>query len=83
MSLIVNKARGPVDIPLKLIKLSANAVDKYLTSIINHDILWSYFSYGAKNALVKIIYKNKDMQNKGNYNQGSTLNGFQKSMGGS
>ena len=38
MSLIVNKARGPVDIPLKLIKLSANAVVKYLTSIKNHDI---------------------------------------------
>ena len=33
-----NKATGPDGIPPKLSKLSANVVDKYLTSIINHDI---------------------------------------------
>ena len=44
-------------------KLSANVVGKYLNSIINH-ILQSYFSDGAKNALVRLTYKKKDRQNK-------------------
>ena len=52
-----NKATGPDGMPLKLIKLSANVADKYLTSIKNHDIFQSYFSNGAKNALVRTIYK--------------------------
>ena len=47
-----NKATRPDGIPLKLIKFSANVADKYLTSIINQDISQSYFSDGAKNALV-------------------------------
>ena len=51
-SLNVNKATGPDEVPLKLFKLSANFADKYLTSIINH-ISRSYFSDGAKNALVR------------------------------
>ena len=58
-SLNVNKAAGP-DGPLNLIKLSANIVERYLTNIINHDILQSYFSNGAKSALVSFIYKKKD-----------------------
>ena len=39
-SLNVNNATGPDPhrITLKLIKLSANVADKYLTSILNHDI---------------------------------------------
>ena len=41
-SLNANKATGPDGIPLKLIKLPANVVDKYLTSIINHDISRSF-----------------------------------------
>ena len=36
-SLNANKATRPDGIPLKLIKLSANVADKYLTSSINHD----------------------------------------------
>ena len=48
------KATGPVGVPLELFKLSANFADKYLTSIINH-ISRSYFSDGAKNALVRPI----------------------------
>ena len=50
-SLNANKVTGPDGIPLKLFKLSANVVDKYLTSI----------------ALVRPIYKKKDKQNKENY----------------
>ena len=52
-SLKVNKAIESDGIPLKLIKFSANVVEKYLTSIINHGISWSYFSDGAKNALIR------------------------------
>ena len=59
-SLNVNKAAGPDGIPLNLIKLSANIVERYLTNIINHDILQSCFSNGAKSALVSFIYKKKD-----------------------
>ena len=62
-----NKITGPDGIPLKLIKLSANVVDKYLTSITNHDISRSCFSDGAEIALVRPIYKKKDKQNKQNY----------------
>ena len=61
---------------LKFIKISANIVDKYLTSIINHDILRSYFSDGAKNALVRPIYKKKDRENR--KITVSILNGFSK-----
>ena len=73
-----NKATGPNGTPLKLIKLSANAVDEYLTSITNHNIWRSYFSDGAKNALVRPIYKKKDRQNKDHYRPVSILNGFSK-----
>ena len=59
-SLNVNKATRLDGIPLKLIKLSANVVDKYLTSIINHDISRCYFSDGAKNALVRPIYEKRN-----------------------
>ena len=54
-SLNVSKATGPDEVPLKIFKLSANFADKYLTSIINHDISRSYFSDGAKNDLVRPI----------------------------
>ena len=76
-SLSANKATKFDWIPLKLIKLSAKIVDKYLTSIINHDILRSYFSDWA-NTLIRPIYKKKDRQNKENYRPVSILNGFSK-----
>ena len=47
-------------------------VDKYLTSIINHDILPSYFSDGTKNALVRPVIKERL------YLPVSILNGFSK-----
>ena len=74
-SLNANKATESDRIPLKL---SANVVDKYLTSIINHDISRSYFSDGAKNTLVRPIYKKKDRQNKEYYRPVSILNEFLK-----
>ena len=60
--------------PLKFIKLFANVVDKYLTSIINYDILRSYFSDGTKKALVRSIYKKKERKIKENYHPVSILN---------
>ena len=33
-----SKVTGPDGVTIKLIELSANVVDKYLTSFINHDI---------------------------------------------
>ena len=51
-----SRATGTDGIPLKfIIKLSTSVVDKYLTSIINYDISRSYFSDGAKNALVRPV----------------------------
>ena len=75
-SLNASKVTGPDGVTLKLIKLSANFVDKYLTSFINHDILRSCFSLGAKTYLIRAIHKKKDRQNKGNYHPLSILNGF-------
>ena len=73
-----NKITGPDGIPLKLIKLSANVVEKYFTSIINHNISRSYLSDGANNALIRTIYKKRDRENKENYHPVSILNGFSK-----
>ena len=77
-SLNANKATGLDGIPPQLRKLSANVVDQYLTSIINHDISRSYFSDKVKKAFVRPIYKNKYKQNKENYRPVSILNGFSK-----
>ena len=43
---------------------------------MNHDILRSYFSDGAKNIQVRLIYKKKDRKNKENYWPVSILNRF-------
>ena len=77
-SLNVNKTIGPDGIPFKIIKLSANVVNKFLTSVINHDISRSYFSDGGKTTLVRPIYKNKDRQNKENYRPMISLKIFSK-----
>ena len=74
-----SNAIGLDGIPVKPMKLSANFVEKYLASIINHDISQSHFSDGAKDILVRPIYKKKDKQDKKNYRPVSTLKGFSKS----
>ena len=48
------KQHGLMEYSQKLIKLSVNIVDKYLTSVINHGISRSYFSDGAKRKTGKI-----------------------------
>ena len=70
-----NTAKGPDGKWVKLIKLSANVIDNYLTSIINHDISRSYFIFCA---LVRTTYKKKDRRNKENYHPAGILNRFSK-----
>ena len=72
------KATGPDGIPLKIMKLSADVIDKHLTNIINTDLESSYFSENAKTASVKPIYKKESRSDKNNYRQVSILNGFPK-----
>ena len=72
------KATGPDGIPLKIIKLSADVIDKHLTNIINTDLECSCFSENAKIASVKPIYKKESRSDKNNYRPVSILNGFSK-----
>ena len=72
-SLNANTAKEPNGIRVKLIKLSANDVDNYLTSIINRDISRSYFC-----SLVRTAYKKKDRRNKENYHPAGILDEFSK-----
>ena len=55
------KATGPDGIPLKIIKLSADVIDKHLTNIINTDLECSSFSENAKIASVKPKYIKKQI----------------------
>ena len=70
----LNKATGSMEYYLNVLN-SASVIDKYLTSIINHNISRSYFSDVTNNSLT--IYKKKDKQTKENYRPVST-NGFSK-----
>ena len=58
----LKKATGPDGIPLKIIKLSADVIDKHLTNIINRDLESSCFPENAKIASVKPIYKTKQIR---------------------
>ena len=71
------KARGRDGIPLKIIKLSADVIDKHLTNIINTDLECSCFSENAKIASVKPIYK-ENRSGKNNCRPVGILNGFSK-----
>ena len=72
------KATRPDGIPVKIIKLSADVIDKHLTKIINTDLESSCFSKNAKIASVKPIYKKESRSDKGNSRPVSILNGFSK-----
>ena len=71
------KATGRDGIPLKIIKLSADVIDKHLTNIINTDLECSCFSENAKIASVKPIYK-ENRSDKNNCRPVGILNGFSK-----
>ena len=72
----VDKATLPDRIPLKLIRPSVKVIDKYLTSVINHDNSRYYCSDAVKNVLVRPIYRKKDSQDMENYRPVNILNGF-------
>ena len=55
-----------------------NAVEKYLISIIDHNISRSCFFDGAKSVIVIPTYKKKDRKNKENCRPLSILNWFSK-----
>ena len=70
------KATGPDGIPLKMIELSANVIEKHLINIINADLECSSFSENAKIASAKSIYKKENRSYKNNYRPISIANGF-------
>ena len=72
------KATGPDGIPLKIIKLSADVIDKHLTNIINTDLECLCFSENGKIASVKTIYKKENRSDKNNYRPVRILNGLSK-----
>ena len=53
------KATGPDEMTLKIIKLSTDVIEKHLTNIINTNSESSCFSENAKIASVKSAYKKK------------------------
>ena len=55
---MLKRATGPDKIPIKVVKISAYIIDKHLTNIINNDLLRKSFSYSAKMASVRPIFKN-------------------------
>ena len=57
------KGTGPDGIPLKIVILSADVIDKHLTGIIQNPES-SYFSENAKIASVKAIYKKQNRSDK-------------------
>ena len=72
------QATVPDGIPLKIIKLSADVIDKHLTNIINTDLESSCFSENAEIASVKPIDKKENKSDKNNYRAVSILNCFSK-----
>ena len=72
----VSKARVYDRIPLNLTNLSANVVDKCITSIINMIFRYLFYLF----YLVRPIYKEKNRQNKENYHPMGILDRFSKSV---
>ena len=74
----IKKATGPDTIPPKLVKMSANIIDKHLCNLINKNIETSTFPDGAKIASARPIYKKKSRHFIENYRPVSILNAFSK-----
>ena len=77
-SLNPKRAAEPDGIPYKIIKLSADVIDKHLANIINTDLECSWFSENAKISSVKPIYKKENRSDKNSYRPVNILNGFSK-----
>ena len=53
------KATGPNEIPVKVIKLSANVIDSHLSNIINKGIDLNCYSKNAKVGNVRDLFSKK------------------------
>ena len=73
-----DKAAGPDDILVKLIKLSANVIDSHLANIINKNIDLNCYSENAKIANVRHTFKKDERTKVKNYQPVSLLNIFSK-----
>ena len=71
------KATGPDTIPPKLVKMSANVVDKHLCNIINMDII-TYIPDSTKVTTVRPTYKKKSGNELVHFRPVSLLNYFSK-----
>ena len=67
------KATGPDKIPVKVVKMSAYIIDKYLTNMIENNLLRNSFLGSAKIASVRPIFKKEERTEIGNYRPISTL----------
>ena len=57
ISLVTNKAIGSDGIPAKFVQMSANVIDRHLSSIIACDISKNKYSEHAEIATVRPIFK--------------------------
>ena len=72
------KSTGDDKIPVKILKISANILDKPLTKVINSSINNMAFPTEAKTAAVTPIFKSDDKNDKKNYRPVSILNSLSK-----
>ena len=70
------KATGLNEIPVKVIKLSANVIDNHLSNITNKDIDLNCYSKNAKVGNVRPIFKKDERTIVTNYQPVSFLNIF-------
>ena len=73
-----DKAAGPDDILVKLIKLSVNVIASHLANIVNKNIDLNCYSENAKIANVRHIFKKDERTKVKNYQPVSLLNIFSK-----
>jgi hypothetical protein len=74
----VNKSTGDDKIPPKILQISANVLDKPLTTVINLSINEMTFPGQSKTAAVVPIFKSEDKIDKKNYRPVSILNSLSK-----
>ena len=77
-SLDAKKATGPDKIPVKVVKMWAYIIIKYLTNIVNNDLLINPFLDSAKIASVRPMFKNRERTEMGNDRAVSIFNCLSK-----
>ena len=77
-SLDAKKVTGPDKIPVKVVKVWAYIIIKYLTNIVNNDLLINSFLDSAKLASVRPMFKNRERTEMGNDRAVSIFNCLSK-----